>query len=598
MAMDNASSRSVGSYRRLLPLLILAAALFLPGSTFAQSVEPNTLTYQLQTGDSLTLYFTLTTTRPLAEVTFENNGLVNDEHTANIPPDKIVITPESQATLEGQQRFAVAIQQPEKPGHFKGDLLIHYNNQSTGATLPITLDVTVQPKPNVAASAASPNQILNLRPNFFYLGACAVAPKALPAGGQIVITLEQNGLGEAELLGLKLDPLRATAQSLPGSVLSVSPVINPTVSGRPAVIRLPKPLTTTAGTADLTVKPDSPCIPPGEYASGLRAVVAGQVEEVVVPFKVRSKSGLLWPLLIAALSLVAGGFSYHLNKKVIPLTKTIQKVAGIQKTLAKPEWLLADEVERFAGSLKDIQDRMTGGAEPLTVEAALDDLATRIKTAQDSNRKFVTDEVGRVKTALDKLTVGDKVAVLVRTTLDEIENRVKTGSYRNLDFARKDLASAEEQQQELQKIAETFEKMKSEAEAEAAKGQTVRGDIQELEDALNSAEDIQALKLRIEDSEYFPEEVSFETPVAQGIREQFTAVTPSYTVFAASLKVQRWIGVGLTALFALTGGLIALYVPNPTWGSSIDDYITLAVWALSVNIIAGQSFDFKAQLKP
>ena len=75
------------------------------------------------------------------------------------------------------------------------------------------------------------------------------------------------------LLDVKLDPLRATAQSLPASVLSISPIVTPT-----------RPLTTTVGTIDLTVAPAAPpCIPPGEYTGGLRALVAGQTVGNVGP---------------------------------------------------------------------------------------------------------------------------------------------------------------------------------------------------------------------------------------------------------------------------------------------------------------------------
>lgn len=587
MAKHSAPTRVNGFYRRLLLLSILAAAIFLPGAAYAQSVDPASLTYRLRTGDSLTLYFTLTTPAPLAGVAFGNNGLVNDDQTANIPPDKIVIAPENVAALEGQQRFAVTIQQPAQPGHFTGDLTIHYKGQPADRALTVALDVTVLPEPRVAASAASPNQVLRLQPNFFYLGDCTVAPAPLPAGGQIVVTLEQGGTGVAALLDVKLDPLRATAQSLPASVLSISPIVTPT-----------RPLTTTVGTIDLTVAPAAPpCIPPGEYTGGLRALVAGQDDPVVVPFKVQSKVGLLWPLLVAALGILAGAFSYYLNQKVNPLAKAIQKTEGIQALLTNPQWLLADEIETFAGAVKEIQDSMMGGEEPPKVEAALDALLARIKTAQEANRKFVTDEVGPIRSALDTLTVGEKAAGAVKSTLGEVENRVKAGAYGNLALARKDLAVAGEREQKLQEIAERFAGVKRKADAEAVP----QVDIEKLQADLNLAEDIAGLNALIGEAEAkyaLPPPAGAGAPASARSAEPFTAAKPVFETFAASLKVQRWIGVSLTALFALAGGLVALYVPNATWGAKIEDYITLAVWALSVNIIAGQSFDFKAQLKP
>ncbi len=471
MAMHDASTRAVGFYRHLLPLLILAAALFLPGTTYAQSIDPTTLTYRLQTGDSLTLYFTLTTPRPLAEVTFGNNGLVNDDHTANIPPDKIIVAPENQATLEGQQRFAVTIQQPGKPGHFAGDLAIHYKGQPPNQALAVTLDVTVLPKPKVAASAASPNQILKVLPNFFYLGDCSVAPAAMPAGGQIVITLEQSGLGKAALLDVKLDPLRATAQSLPASVLSVSPAVSPT-----------QPLATTAGTADLTVYPPRRRVSrPASTPAGCARWSQARTIRSLCPSRCNPKSacsGRCW-LLSWAFWLVPSAIT--LTRRSTPLAKAIQKTEGIRRTLTEPTWLLAEEIEKFAGSLKEIQDSMMGGEEPSKVDAALDGLSTQIKTAQETNQKFVTDEVGQVRTALDKLTVGEKVAGMVRNTLTEIENRVKAGSYANLTLARKDLAVTEEQKQELQKIADIFGRVKNKADEEAAQGKTPQVDIGEAE---------------------------------------------------------------------------------------------------------------------
>ncbi len=71
-----------------------------------------------------------------------------------------------------------------------------------------------------------------------------------------------------------------------------------------------------------------------------------------------------------------------------------------------------------------------------------------------------------------------------------------------------------------------------------------------------------------------------------------------WDAFTARLKRQRLMGVLVVAFFALLGGVIALYIPNATWGASCNDYITFFVWALSVNIIAGQTVDFKAQLTP
>ncbi len=325
---------------RFLPILALIAALLLPAAASAQDAprfEPGKLSFTIPSSDSLTLYTTLTTPVDLTELTVENNGLVNDEKTANIPPDKVLISPASGEIPAGQQRFGVTIQQPELPGHYTGELVLRYTITDTFQTLPLALEVTVIPKANVAASTTSANQVLSLKPGPFYLGQRNSASTDQAADNQIVITLEQTGMGEAILTGVKVDPLRSTTGSLPGDRLTVSPAISATL-----------PLTTSAGSADLTVMAGSTLIPPGEYQSGLRVTVEGQAEPVQVTFKVQSKAGWFWPVLIAAIGMLFGYLSYIINQRVNPLSKLVEKVKQIQATLKAHPVLQADDVKQFA----------------------------------------------------------------------------------------------------------------------------------------------------------------------------------------------------------------------------------------------------------
>ena len=76
-------------------MLAFLCALLIPTAAFAQagpSLQPDSLTFSLQTGDTLTRYATLTTPVLLTDVTVERQWLVNDENNASIPPDKVVLS--------------------------------------------------------------------------------------------------------------------------------------------------------------------------------------------------------------------------------------------------------------------------------------------------------------------------------------------------------------------------------------------------------------------------------------------------------------------------------------------------------------------------
>ncbi len=283
----------------LCAFLALSAALLLPAVSFAQeapSLNPTKLEFALQTGDSLTLFTTLNTPVDLTNLVVENNGLVNDAKTANIPPTKVILAPASGDIPAGLQSLAVTIQQPEQPGHYTGQLVLRFGQAPAMQPVTIILDVTVSAAPNVTASTASPNQTLQLRPSFFFIGLCpAGANNCAVPGNQIVITLEQTGLGEAQLSSVSADPLRSADNSRPGSVLSINPSIT-----------MSQTQSTLARTLDLTVQADSWDIPPGKYTSGLRALVVDQDKPVVVPFTVNSKVGLFWPILIAVFGIGVG----------------------------------------------------------------------------------------------------------------------------------------------------------------------------------------------------------------------------------------------------------------------------------------------------
>ncbi len=201
---------------------------------------------------------------------------------------------------------------------------------------------------------------------------------------------------------------------------------------------------------------------------------------------------------------------------------------------------------------------------------------------------------------MEKLKVGQKVAGQMIASLNKIGERVESGAYRRMDEANKALTALQSQQEMLSKIAKRFNEIESAAQAETAAGGTAKVDTAELLNDLNTAGSFDKLIDQINEAGNNYQLVplgGFAATVGTA-EASFSASVPTWDEFTTSLKIQRWFGVGLSAAFALIGGLIALYYPNATWGASTSDYITLAVWALSVNVIAGQSFDFKAQLKP
>lgn len=580
----------------LLPILTLMAALLLPASVGAEEVpqfSPDSLAFTIQPGDSLTLYTTLTTPTGMTNLGIENNGLVNDEKTANIPPDKVLISPASGDIPAGPQRFAVTIQQPEKPGHYTGELFLRYSITDTVQTLPLALDVNVVPKPDVSATTESSNQVLSLRwrPVIQWL---ANKWFGITPGSRIIVTMVQAGSGEAVLNGVKIDSLRGN-KPLESSALVVSPAISATV-----------PLTTTAGTADLTVGATSINIPPGEYKSNLRVSVAGQADAVVVPFTVKSKAGVVWPVLITLLGFLLGWWSIRYNKNVHPLTKLLEKVAEIEKIKTEPQALQIEDVEVFGGELKKIQRRMMAGEEAETLETALDALIAQIKTKREENRQLIQPdgELGKAIQEMQALEIGVKVRDAIVKALKSIRDRVEEGSYPRLAEAQLEFKRTEPQRTELVNIVTEFNQVVQES------GGTI--DIPQLIQKLNAAEDPSTLKRLLDEAraQYKPrteldEALSYTLPgeavQMNDIQDIITGskVAPaSWEAFTTSLKAQRRLAVGLTAGFALVGGLIALYAPNATWGASITDYVTLAVWALGVNLVGGQAVDFKASLQP
>ena len=54
----------------------------------------------------------------------------------------------------------------------------------------------------------------------------------------------------------------------------------------------------------------------------------------------------------------------------------------------------------------------------------------------------------------------------------------------------------------------------------------------------------------------------------------------------------------LLYLFTLTVGYITLYAKSPTFGADLENYITLFLWGVSVNIVGVQVIDLKAIYAP
>jgi hypothetical protein len=47
-------------------------------------------------------------------------------------------------------------------------------------------------------------------------------------------------------------------------------------------------------------------------------------------------------------------------------------------------------------------------------------------------------------------------------------------------------------------------------------------------------------------------------------------------------------------LFTLAVGYITLYAKTPTFGADLENYLTLFLWGVSVNIVGAQAIDLKA----
>jgi hypothetical protein len=360
------------------------------------------------------------------------------------------------------------------------------------------------------------------------------------------------------------------------------------------------------------VRANAASIPPGEYQTGLRVTVAGQAEPVKVPFKVQSKALLIWPVVLAGVGMLFGFLSYYINQKINPTSKLVEKVKKIQTTLDEHQVLQAEDIEELGMMLKSIQERIFAGEEAATLETLLDELATRIKARQEENRKFILPEGEPAKAVqeLHALEVGVKVAAEIVDSLNALKNRVARGGFRNMDDAQFELQAINAQRDRLKDVSDNFLKVKKLVEEDKDHPEPLV-DIDALKRRLNQAENIDTLMIEVKNALklYQPEpkkpveDISYaEAGVdnLETLREMREAqdVPARWNAFTSELKAQRWLLILATTLFALAGGVMALYVPNPTWGASINDYVTLLIWALSVNIIAGQQVDFKAYLKP
>ena len=73
---------------------------------------------------------------------------------------------------------------------------------------------------------------------------------------------------------------------------------------------------------------------------------------------------------------------------------------------------------------------------------------------------------------------------------------------------------------------------------------------------------------------------------------------PTWESFTLGLKVGRIVMAILLYLFTLTVGYITLYAKSPTFGADLENYITLFLWGVSVNIVGVQVIDLKAIYAP
>ncbi len=259
----------------------------------------------------------------------------------------------------------------------------------------------------------------------------------------------------------------------------------------------------------------------------------------------------------------------------------------------KHAWLQSEDVQTLAAGLQEIREKMVGGEDPTKIDTSIAALQAQITTQEDAAKKFVADELPVPMQSISEMEFGQSIAASHKPELDEIRRRVEKGEYNSLEAARKDLKVIQDQFAAISNVTKTFQEIETAwVGAESVKVSALKrslmtaGSMDELEKLIGDA----LVEMPVPGIDY-----SVPSPVER-IVEAFSPA--SFEEFTAGLKIQRWFGVGLSAAFALIGGLIALYYPNATWGASTSDYITLAVWALSVNVIAGQSFDFKAQLKP
>ncbi len=241
-------------------------------------------------------------------------------------------------------------------------------------------------------------------------------------------------------------------------------------------------------------------------------------------------------------------------------------------------------------------------------------MSALIKAKQDENRKFLAPEgdLGKAITEMQALEVGDTVRDEIVDGLRKIGERVERGGFGNMDDASDELVAREPERVDIKKVNMVFKQVKELADAEEQAGNEPKVKISDLKAKLNQATDLNTLNLEVNQAlELYkpkPAGPQEDTSYALGAgvlsmedfrkRREAEDVPAKWSAFTSGLHIQRLLGVAVTAAFALIGGVIALYVPNATWGASINDYITLLVWALSVNIIAGQTVDFKATLQP
>ena len=260
---------------------------------------------------------------------------------------------------------------------------------------------------------------------------------------------------------------------------------------------------------------------------------------------------------------------YNIYRSIGKYENQLDTTTGIQAQIRKE---CHEVLDKAKGQLVNEQ-------EPAEIEKLLEPLPAKIKTASEASDKFRKDILEPLRARIKGMKPGESYRNKLLGEVGQIELAVNAGQFDDLNEAQKTVDEAKTNVETWASIIAMFDDLLDPKEDVLAKLERA-ATLSNMQQIIKSKRDGEAMVAR--------RGVSGERTI------QIVPAIQTWASFVLDLKVRRIVMTILLYMFTLTVGYITLYAKAPTFGADVENYLTLFLWGVSVNVVGGQAIDLKA----